>query len=85
MGTFSTIHFIHGDNLLALKALLSTHEGAPVKCIYIDPPFNTQQALESTTMESEHSIWLSLMRGRLEIIDVAFFLNRRNFVYAYRR
>lgn len=55
---------IHGDNLLALKALQGRFEGA-VKCIYIDPPFNTQQALPNYDDGIEHSLWLSLMRERL--------------------
>ena len=58
---------IHGDNLLALKALESQLSGA-VKCIYIDPPFNTQQAMEHYDDGVEHSIWLGLMRDRLEIL-----------------
>ncbi|MBX7210187.1 MAG: site-specific DNA-methyltransferase [Verrucomicrobiaceae bacterium] len=58
---------IHGDNLLALKALEQEFTGK-VKCIYIDPPFNTGQALEHYDDGVEHSIWLSLMRDRLEIL-----------------
>lgn len=58
---------IHGDNLLALKALETQHEGL-VKCVYIDPPFNTQQAFEHYDDGLEHSLWLSLMRNRLDII-----------------
>lgn len=58
---------IFGDNLLALKALEADFTGM-VKCIYIDPPFNTQQALEHYEDGLEHSIWLSLMRDRLEAI-----------------
>ena len=58
---------VHGDNLLALKALESEFIGK-VKCVYIDPPFNTQQALEHYDDGTEHSIWLSLMRDRLSII-----------------
>jgi adenine-specific DNA-methyltransferase len=56
---------IVGDNLLALKALEAEFIGR-VKCIYIDPPFNTQQALEHYEDGVEHSVWLSLMRDRLE-------------------
>ena len=56
---------IKGDNLLALKALEQDYAGK-VKCIYIDPPFNTQQALENYDDGIEHSIWLSLMEGRLK-------------------
>ena len=57
---------IHGDNLLALKALLPEYEGK-VKCIYIDPPFNTGSAFEHYDDSVEHSIWLSLMRTRFEL------------------
>ena len=55
---------IHGDNLLALKALEQEFTGK-VKCVYIDPPFNTQQAFEHYDDGLEHSIWLGLMRDRL--------------------
>jgi adenine-specific DNA-methyltransferase len=58
---------IHGDNLLALKALEQEYTGN-VKCVYIDPPFNTGQALPNYDDGVEHSIWLTLMRDRLEII-----------------
>ena len=58
---------IFGDNLLALKAL-EQEFADKVKCIYIDPPFNTQQALEHYEDGMEHSIWLTLMRDRLEIV-----------------
>ena len=58
---------IHGDNLLALKALEQEYTGK-VKCVYIDPPFNTGQALPNYDDGVEHSIWLTLMRDRLEII-----------------
>lgn len=58
---------IFGDNLLALKALEAEFTGK-VKCVYIDPPFNTQQAFEHYDDAIEHSIWLSLIRNRLEII-----------------
>ncbi len=58
---------IHGDNLLALKALEQEFTGR-IKCIYIDPPFNTQQAMEHYDDGIEHSLWLSLMRDRLEIL-----------------
>ena len=46
---------IHGDNLLALKALESTHAGK-IKCIYIDPPYNTGNAFEHYDDNLEHSI-----------------------------
>ena len=58
---------IHGDNLLALKALESKFAGQ-VKCIYIDPPYNTGSAFEHYDDSLEHSQWLNLMRPRLEIL-----------------
>lgn len=58
---------IHGDNLLALKALEQQYSNS-IKCIYIDPPYNTGAAFEHYDDGVEHSIWLSLMRERLEII-----------------
>lgn len=58
---------IHGDNLLALKALEADYAGK-VKCVYIDPPFNTQQAFDHYEDGLEHSLWLALIRDRLEII-----------------
>ena len=58
---------IHGDNLLALKALESKFAGQ-VKCIYIDPPYNTGSAFEHYDDNLEHSIWLNLMRSRLQIL-----------------
>ncbi|WP_375673833.1 site-specific DNA-methyltransferase [Bartonella sp. AA18HLJMS] len=58
---------IFGDNLLALKALEQEYMGK-VKCIYIDPPYNTGNAFEHYEDGLEHSIWLSLMRDRLELL-----------------
>jgi len=58
---------IHGDNLLALKALEQEYSGK-VKCIYIDPPYNTGSAFEHYDDGIEHSIWLSLMRERLLVL-----------------
>jgi len=58
---------IFGDNLLALKALEQEYTGK-VKCIYIDPPYNTGQAFEHYDDGLEHSIWLSLMKERFEIL-----------------
>lgn len=58
---------IHGDNLLALKSLESDYAGC-IKCIYIDPPYNTGNAFEHYDDGLEHSIWLSLMRDRLELL-----------------
>ena len=58
---------IFGDNLLALKAL--DHEFAgKVKCVFIDPPYNTGSAFEHYEDGLEHSIWLGLMRDRLELL-----------------
>ena len=59
---------IHGDNLLALKALENNYSGK-VKCIYIDPPYNTGNAFEHYDDNLEHSIWLNLMRSRLTILQ----------------
>jgi adenine-specific DNA-methyltransferase len=58
---------IHGDNLLALKALEADFSGK-VKCVFIDPPYNTGSAFTHYDDGLEHSIWLGLMRDRLEII-----------------
>ena len=58
---------IFGDNLLALKALEAEFAGK-VKCVFIDPPYNTGSAFTHYDDGVEHSIWLSLMRDRLEII-----------------
>lgn len=58
---------IHGDNLLALKALEKEYSGK-VKCIYIDPPYNTGNAFDLYDDNFEHSIWLSLIKPRLEIL-----------------
>ncbi len=58
---------IHGDNLLALKALEADYAGK-VKCVFIDPPYNTGSAFTHYDDGLEHSIWLGLMRDRLEII-----------------
>ena len=58
---------IFGDNLLALKALEAEFSGK-VKCVFIDPPYNTGSAFSHYDDGLEHSIWLGLMRDRLEII-----------------
>lgn len=58
---------IHGDNLLALKALEADYAGK-VKCVFIDPPYNTGSAFTHYEDGLEHSIWLGLMRDRLEVI-----------------
>ncbi len=59
---------IFGDNLLALKALEQEFAGK-VKCVFIDPPYNTGSAFTHYDDGLEHSIWLGLMRDRLEIIQ----------------
>lgn len=64
---------IHGDNLIALKALEQDYAGR-IKCIYIDPPFNTGSRIDAQGKEVgyddglEHSIWLQMMRDRLVIM-----------------
>ena len=58
---------VFGDNLLALKALEQEFTGK-IKCVFIDPPYNTGSAFEHYDDGIEHSLWLSLMRHRLEII-----------------
>ncbi len=58
---------IQGDNLDALKALLPLYAGK-VKCIYIDPPYNTKSAFEHYDDNLEHSQWLSMMYPRLELL-----------------
>src|ERR1700747_1913744 len=58
---------IFGDNLLALKALEQEFTGK-IKCIYIDPPYNTGAAFEHYDDGIEHSRWLGLMRDRLELL-----------------
>ena len=58
---------VQGDNLDALKALLPFYAGQ-VKCIYIDPPYNTGSAFEHYDDNLEHSTWLSMMYPRLELL-----------------
>ena len=58
---------VQGDNLEALKALLPFFAGR-VKCIYIDPPYNTRSAFEHYDDNLEHSQWLSLIYPRLELL-----------------
>lgn len=58
---------IHADNLLALKALEQNFAGR-IKCIYIDPPYNTGNAFEHYDDGLEHSMWLNLMKPRLELL-----------------
>ena len=58
---------VHGDNLEALKALLPFYAG-DVKCIYIDPPYNTGSAFEHYDDNLEHSTWLNMMYPRLKLL-----------------
>jgi len=58
---------IFGDNLLALKALEQEFSGK-IRCIYIDPPFNTGSAFEHYDDGVEHSVWLQMMRDRFEVL-----------------
>jgi len=60
-------HLIFGDNLLALKALEQDFAGK-VKCVFIDPPYNTGSAFSHYDDGVEHSLWLSLMRDRIELL-----------------
>jgi adenine-specific DNA-methyltransferase len=67
LGAHNDNLLIHGDNLLALKALEQQYAGK-VKCVFIDPPYNTGSAFTHYDDGLEHSLWLSLMRDRLEAI-----------------
>ena len=58
---------VQGDNLEALKALLPFYRGR-VKCIFIDPPYNTKSAFEHYDDNLEHSQWLSMMLPRLQLL-----------------
>lgn len=58
---------VHGDNLVALNSLLPRYRGR-VKCIYIDPPYNTHSAFEHYNDNFEHAAWLSMMYPRLELL-----------------
>lgn len=58
---------IQGDNLLALKALLPAYRGR-VKCVFIDPTYNTQSAFEHYNDKLEHSLWLTMMLPRLQLL-----------------
>jgi adenine-specific DNA-methyltransferase len=58
---------IHGDNLLALKALEQEFAGK-IKCVFIDPPYNTGSAFSHYEDGLEHSLWLTLLRDRLELL-----------------
>lgn len=66
-GSNSENMLIHGDNLEALKALLPYYAGK-VKCIYIDPPYNTRSAFTHYDDSLEHSIWLAMIYPRLELL-----------------
>ena len=71
---------VQGDNLEALKALLPFYAGQ-VKCIYIDPPFNTKQAFPNYDDNLEHSIWLGMMYSRLEYLRELLALEGSIFVH----
>ena len=58
---------VQGDNLEALAALLPFYRGR-VKCIFIDPPYNTKSAFEHYDDKLEHSAWLSMMLPRLQLL-----------------
>lgn len=79
---------IHGDNLIALKALEQDYAGK-IKCIYIDPPYNTGSAFEHYDDNLEQSTWLSLMRDRLKLLynllseEGAIFISIDDDEYAY--
>ena len=86
--TTSENMLIHGDNLIALKALEANFTGK-IKCVYIDPPYNTGNAFDKYDDGIEHSIWLSLMYQRLQIIyqllseDGTIFVNLDEQEHAY--
>lgn len=79
---------IHGDNLLALRSLEENFSGQ-IKCIYIDPPYNTGNAFEHYDDNIEHSIWLSLMYRRIQLLynllakDGVLFINLDEIEHAY--
>jgi len=66
-GADSSNLLVQGDNLEALKALLPFYRGQ-VKCIFIDPPYNTKSAFEHYDDNLEHSKWLSMMLPRLQLL-----------------
>lgn len=74
----TTNMLIHGDNLLALKALESNYSGK-VKCIYIDPPYNINAMNENYDDLIEHSMWLSKMKTRIELLRML--LQKKNEAY----
>src|SRR5439155_785893 len=69
---------IFGDNLLALKALEQEYAGK-IKCIYNDPPYNTGSAVEHYDVGVDHSLWLSLMRNRAELLQYWSLPNHMSF------
>lgn len=71
---------IRGDNLLALKSL-EQYFAKKIKCIYIDPPFNTGNAFEHYDDGLEHTIWLSLMKARLQLLKNL--LAQDGFIYVH--
>ena len=71
---------IKGDNLLALKALLQDFQNT-VKLIYIDPPFNTGSAFEYYDDGLEHSIWLTMMRDRIDLLHKL--LNKKGLIFVH--
>ena len=79
---------IEGENLDALKALLPYYAGQ-IKCIYIDPPYNTRSAFEHYDDNLEHSQWLSMMYPRLRLLkdllsdDGSFWVSIDEDEYAY--
>ena len=79
---------IHGDNLIALQALQQEYAGK-IKCVYIDPPYNTGNAFDKYDDSIEHSIWLSLMHRRLLMLkdlltdDGVIFINLDEQEHAY--
>lgn len=81
---------IHGDNLLALKALEQNFSNQ-IKCIYIDPPYNTGNAFDLYDDMVEHSIWLSLMHQRFQYLhtllrkDGFLFVNLDEQEHAYAK
>ena len=70
---------IHGDNLIALQALQQDYAGR-IKCIFIDPPYNTGAAFEHYDDNVEHSTWLSLMKSRLVLLHQLLAANGTIFI-----
>ena len=62
---------IYGDNLLALRALEQQYSGT-IKCVCVDPPYNTGSAFEHYDDGVEHSLWLALMNDRLKLLHSQF-------------